>query len=126
MRVASRCTKSSIAFAIAEQVDERPNAGANEIVRAVHVRIGALSSVVPDALQFAWELATEGTSIRGAALVVERVPLAIACAPCARTRVVEGAPIPVCPACGTPSADIVSGRELDIVRLEVWDAHPAG
>ncbi|SRR5579884_12046 len=118
--------EAAIAYAIVEQVDERPNAAPNEVVRAVHVRIGALSSVVPDALHFAWELAAQGTSLEGAALVVEHVPLTIACSPCGRTRVVDGAPIPVCPICGTPSAEIVGGRELDIVRLEVWDAHPAG
>jgi hydrogenase nickel incorporation protein HypA/HybF len=112
----------SIALAIVEQVDERSDAASHEVVHAVHVRVGALSSVVPEALQFAWELATDGTSVDGAKLVIERVPLTIRCDRCDAVRAIEGAPIPVCPACRTPSETILGGRELEIVALEVCDA----
>jgi len=113
----------SIALAIVDEIDERSTA-LDGIVTAVHVRIGAMSAVVPSALEFAWDLATAGTAIAGARLVIERVPLTIACERCGN-QVVDGPPIPICPGCSAPSSAIVTGRELDIAAVEVLDANPA-
>ena len=41
-------------------------------VQSVKVEIGALCAVVPDAMQFCFELATEGTVADGARLDLER------------------------------------------------------
>jgi hydrogenase nickel incorporation protein HypA/HybF len=101
--------EASIACAIVEQIEERSDADASERVHAVHVRIGALSSVDPHALTFA-------------SLVIESIPLTIACGTCACSRTVPGT-VPVCPVCGTPSSQWIGGAELEIVRLEVIDAH---
>lgn len=114
----------AIATAIVEQIEEHPSVPYG-MVRTVRVKIGALSAVVPSALQFAWELATEGTAAQGAELIVEHVPLTIDCATCGE-QVVDGFPIPVCPRCGVSSRSIVAGRELEITSLEVVDADPIG
>ncbi len=114
----------SIALAIVEQIDERAESLGGR-VHAVRVRIGALSGVVPSALEFAWDLATEGTASEGARLVIETVPLTIACERCGDVAV-DGPPIPVCPRCATPSSTILTGRELDIAAVEVFDADPIG
>jgi hydrogenase nickel incorporation protein HypA/HybF len=114
--------EASIACAIVEQIEERSDADASERVHAVHVRIGALSSVDPHALTFAWDLAAAGTSLAHASLVIESIPLTIACGTCACSRTVPGT-VPVCPVCGTPSSQWIGGAELEIVRLEVIDAH---
>jgi hydrogenase nickel incorporation protein HypA/HybF len=36
--------------------------------------VGELSGVVPDSLQFCFELATEGTSLQGASLEISQTP----------------------------------------------------
>jgi hydrogenase nickel incorporation protein HypA/HybF len=87
----------------------------------VRVRIGAMTSVVPDALRFAWDLATESTLAAGSRLEIEEVPLAIACRTCNAERTIDRGVIPVCPVCGTPSTGIVRGRELLITAMEVTD-----
>ena len=48
-------------------------------VTQVTVRIGHLRQVVPDALQFGWEVLTESTDLKGCALVIEQVPAAVKC-----------------------------------------------
>ena len=65
----------SIALRLVELVEEQlAGEAAETVVTAVDIRIGALSSVVPEALQFALGPATEGTRLAGAALRI--APLA--------------------------------------------------
>jgi len=40
-------------------------------VDAVHLRVGALSGVVKDALLFAWQVASEGSLVAGSRLAIE-------------------------------------------------------
>ena len=59
----------SIALRIVELVEDQLAAEPPETtVSAVDIRVGEWSSIVPEALQFAWEPATEGTRLAGAAL----------------------------------------------------------
>jgi hydrogenase nickel incorporation protein HypA/HybF len=43
-------------------------------ITCVRLEIGALSGVVPDALRFSFELATEGTNLHGADLEIAEIP----------------------------------------------------
>lgn len=91
-------------------------------VAAVTVRVGALSGVVPAALRFAWGPATGGTFAAGSRLDLEEVPLAVWC-PCCRTeREPPAFPRLACPACGAPTPEILRGRELEILAMEVEDS----
>lgn len=94
-------------------------------VQAVHLRVGALSGVVADALLFSYEIAAEGTLLEDSQLIIEEVPAAIYCTCCA--RVVELPTIQSfnCPVCGTASSEVRQGHELEIISLEVEDEQPA-
>jgi hydrogenase nickel incorporation protein HypA/HybF len=114
--------EASIALAIVDEVCERSTRKQIEKITCVHVQIGALTSVVPDALTFAWDIAAEGTLAAGSRLEIERVPLAIACRTCETERTIplNGLQLPVCPVCGRSSTEIVRGTELLITALEVY------
>jgi hydrogenase nickel incorporation protein HypA/HybF len=117
--------EASIALAIVGEVCERAHDGGIARIAAVHVRIGSLTSVVPEALCFAWDAATGGTPAEGARLVIEAVPLRISCTQCDGERDVKGA-LPICPNCNTTSTRIVRGRELLVTAMEVvYDAAAA-
>jgi hydrogenase nickel incorporation protein HypA/HybF len=59
----------SIALRLVELVeDQLRSEAAATAVDAVEIRVGTLSSVVPEALQFAWGPATQDTRLAGAAL----------------------------------------------------------
>lgn len=109
----------SIAISILESLEEEVKQRGCGPVEAVHIRIGGLSGVVPQALRSAYELAAEQTPFAGARLVIEEVPIVIYCPVCARNRVVESPAGFFCPECNTPSAEVVSGRELEIFALEL-------
>ncbi|MET8082068.1 hydrogenase maturation nickel metallochaperone HypA [Streptomyces sp. NPDC005303] len=108
----------SIATAIIERADELARADGTGAVSAVTVRVGELSGVVPDALDFAFEVARDGTSLAAARLVVEQVPAQAYCGPCAQEFAVGMPPFFWCPHCDQPSTELRSGRELEITGIE--------
>ena len=91
----------------------------NGLARAVrvHVRVGALSNVVPDALSFAFEAISPGTVAEGAELEIEEVSSRGRCSECDIEFEVDGA-IFLCPQCGGITADVVSGKELQLVEID--------
>lgn len=91
----------------------------NVRVLAVHLKLGALSGVVEDALLGSYEIVTTGTPLEGSRLVVERVPVVAYCHNCRATRVIPSVQSMRCPECDTLAPDIREGRELQVVALEV-------
>jgi hydrogenase nickel incorporation protein HypA/HybF len=86
---------------------------------AVHVRIGALAGVVPDALHSAWECARGGSPLAAAELMIEEVPATLWCSICNCERAVQSLQRFCCADCGSTGGELVRGRELEIVALEV-------
>ncbi len=86
---------------------------------AVRIRVGALAGVAPEALVFCYDVAARGTPLEGSHLVVEVVPVVLHCPTCDRDAVVADISRFACPACGTPTADVRSGRDLEIESVEV-------
>ncbi|MEM9251480.1 MAG: hydrogenase maturation nickel metallochaperone HypA [Planctomycetota bacterium] len=118
----------SIAMSIVESVegvlaDERDGGEAGRVA-AVHVMVGAMSGVVPEALEFAWSAATGGTAVAGARLAIEAVPAAVWCEACGAEREIAGVAL-LCPTCGLACRELVRGRELEIMSLEMTDEQPA-
>ena len=87
-------------------------------VPGLHVKMGALSGVVCDALRASYEMACFATSLQGTQLLVEDVPVVIYCLTCGANRPIRGVEL-VCPECETPASHIVQGKELELVALEV-------
>lgn len=108
----------SIAASILDVAEEHA-ARLGARVRAIHLRLGPLSGVVKEALLSAYELAREGGPLAGAELVVEDVPVLAHCPACAGPRPVLSVQEMRCAACGAPTPSVVSGRELEVVALEV-------
>ena len=96
-------------------------------VRAIKIRLGDFAGVVREALEFAFEIARQGTVAASATLEIERVPLKTRCPDCALEG---GADLCfVCERCGTP-LEIFSGREMLVESIELaeeevtWIASP--
>ena len=109
----------SIAMSIVDMaVEEAATRGAAR-VEAVHLRLGVLSGVVPRALLALYDMACDDTPLQGSRLVIEDVPIVIFCAACQEEREVSSMQSFCCAACGTPGADVVRGREIEVVALEL-------
>ena len=107
----------SIVLSMIEQIEEESTKHPGK-VRSVQVKIGVLSGVDTEALRFAWEIAREGTDLAGAELQIESIPLLVRCPACGDTHTPEAWSI-LCPRCITPEQDILAGRELELVSLEI-------
>ncbi|MGA4543511.1 hydrogenase maturation nickel metallochaperone HypA [Uniformispora flossi] len=114
----------SVALALVDHVAEAARADGRERALAVHVQIGELAGVVADALDFAFELAREGTPLEGARLVVETVPARARCRDCAAEFAVGAPPDLACRGCGGTNVELSHGRELRITAVE-WADGPA-
>jgi hydrogenase nickel incorporation protein HypA/HybF len=88
-------------------------------VEAVHLRLGALSGVVKEALLSAYDLAREATPFSHTRLVIEEIPVVVYCATCAANQPLPSLQAFCCPQCGTPTGNVVSGRELEIAAMEI-------
>lgn len=109
----------SIALNILEIAEEEAERRGLTGVIAIHLKLGPLSGVVPQALQSAYGLAREGSALRGAGLVIEEVPLIVYCPACDAERSAISVQQLCCAQCGTVTPHIVSGHELDIAALEI-------
>jgi hydrogenase nickel incorporation protein HypA/HybF len=109
----------SIVLSIIDEIGVESEARGLHDVEVVHLKVGVFSGVDSNALLFAWELACEGTPFARSRLDIESVPLVIHCAVCRQDCTPPSLYQLCCPECETPSETIVTGRELEVVSLEV-------
>ena len=89
-------------------------------IHAIHLEVGALAGVVPEALEFAFTAACQGTMAEEARLEVTYLPAVAYCHACGAEFDIDNRfGIALCPQCETPSADLRQGRELNVTHLEV-------
>ncbi len=115
----------SIALSIIEGVEEEIARRQDAHVAAVHLKLGPLSGVVKDALLFSYDLACEGTRLAGSRLEIEEIPVVVYCPVCRQERRALSINNLSCEVCGSPSADIRKGSELQVFALELTNEHAA-
>jgi hydrogenase nickel incorporation protein HypA/HybF len=87
-------------------------------ITAIQLRVGELAGVEIEALRFVFPVVMEGTIAAGAELRIESEPAECHCAAC-------DAPFPAsdgccdCPRCGAISRQLLRGRDLRLLALEV-------
>jgi hydrogenase nickel incorporation protein HypA/HybF len=86
-------------------------------IRSVKVRVGQLSGVVAESLDFSFGAIVAGTSWRNAKLNLERVPAVSDCNGCGGNFEIRDYAF-CCPACSSTDIRIVSGTELQVVEIE--------
>lgn len=87
-------------------------------VVSIKLQVGEMTEVEPEALTFCFAALAAGTAAAAARLDVEVIPLVGRCRDCGLEFKVERFRF-LCPACGSPGVEIVSGRELRVEHLEV-------
>jgi hydrogenase nickel incorporation protein HypA/HybF len=109
----------SIAMSILDLAQEEADRNGGATVAAIHLKIGPLSGVVPQALESAYELAREQTPFEHCRLIIEDVPIAVYCAKCQAERPVRSVQWFCCAECDTPASEVLRGRELLVTALEL-------
>ena len=109
-----------IAESVLELALEHAERAGGGRITGLHLRIGRLSSVVDESLQFYWDLISEDTPAEGARLHFHRIPLAFRCEDCETEFEPEGEDFS-CTACSSPRVRVVQGNEF---LLEAIDLEP--
>ena len=84
----------------------------------IHLIVGKFTCVEPASLQFAFEVQTCNTFLKGVELTIRDIPSIAFCHSCQQEYKPKIGLQYSCPNCKSPMEDIRSGRELKIDRIE--------
>lgn len=91
--------------------------GGGKIAR-ITIQAGELRSIIKEQLQFCFAFAAQDTPAEGAQLEVEVIPLMAFCKACRKGFRVRNLDFH-CPDCRGSSTDILQGKELRVLDLEL-------
>ena len=86
-------------------------------IEKVKIVVGEMTSAMPEALQFAFEVLSRDTSAREAVLEIENRPVKLICRDCHLVFTPEGLKYS-CPQCISSRTEIMEGRELFVEYFE--------
>ena len=87
-------------------------------VKSVSLKVGELSGVVADSLEFCFSAIVADTPLSGTTLAIERIPFTLHCKRCDKTFVSELGVV-LCPTCGADTTEVIGGTEMQIVEIEL-------
>lgn len=108
----------SIAEGIVEIALQTLVANQGTVVHAIQLRLGVMSGVEPDALQFCFTAVTKNTAAAGASLQIEMIPLRGKCLDCDYEFSVADY-VFKCPQCGSLAIQTITGRELQVASIDM-------
>ncbi len=112
MGIAMQIVEIAIASIPADLVNVR--------IDRVNLKVGKLAAVVPESLRFCFQIAAQDTPLCDAALHIEEIPVVARCNHC-NVEWTISEPVFRCRQCNGGSVEVISGRELDIISIEVVD-----
>lgn len=108
----------SIVANLFEILDEKAKEKKAKKIISVKLQVGALSGVVPEFLETAFNIYKKDTIADQAKLRIEDVPLKIRCERCG-TEIIKDDFIFICEKCGSHELKTLSGTELLLERIEL-------
>jgi hydrogenase nickel incorporation protein HypA/HybF len=108
----------AIAQAILDEAQQQAEAHRAHRVLAIRLQVGELSTAMPEALTFSFEVISKDTCAQDAKLDITRVPWRIRCSSCRKEYRVRDR-LPLCPECNSAGGETVSGKELMIMEMEI-------
>jgi hydrogenase nickel incorporation protein HypA/HybF len=111
----------SIAQSIIDIVLQHLPEEANGDVRSVKVRVGRLSGVVPQSLDFCFNSIVDETPLCGARLEIEMVPVKAECLSCLDIFTKDDDTVYICPQCSGNDLRFITGTELQVVEVALLD-----
>ncbi|MFA6939380.1 MAG: hydrogenase maturation nickel metallochaperone HypA [Clostridiaceae bacterium] len=95
-------------------------AAKNKVVKVKEIKIlvGELTGLIPESIQYYFDIASIGTKVEGAKLNIAKIPLKIFCNGCKNTSVVKRGDF-ICPVCEGSDIKLLGGNEFLIDSMEV-------
>jgi hydrogenase nickel incorporation protein HypA/HybF len=106
---------------ILEVAEETAREANSPGIQVIKLRLGQFTAIAQESLEFAFEVARQGTLAEHARLEIEVVPMVLHCVVCDAATQPAGTLSLICTQCGFP-LKIVSGQELQIEYIEIEEA----
>jgi hydrogenase nickel incorporation protein HypA/HybF len=84
----------------------------------VALKLGALHEIAPEALQFGFDTMTMNTSLAGAQLEIEKIPIKGRCRSCGHELEIEEY-VFICTECYSGDIEMTQGDAMEITHLEI-------
>ena len=110
----------SIAQNIFDLVEENVSGKDRIKVININLRLGEISGVIPESLEFCFEVITKGTQLENALLKIEKIPLTAKCNSCSLEFCIKNL-IFFCPGCDSSDIKILTGTEMQVSEIEIDD-----
>ena len=111
--------ETSVVHSLIELIRESLAGGDVARVARVRVNVGPLSGIEPAALRFAWAAVSPDALGPAAELDLATGPVIAWCRACDAEREIASVQNVACPACGAPTPDLLTGRELELESIEL-------
>jgi hydrogenase nickel incorporation protein HypA/HybF len=108
----------SIAQNIIEIVTDFAKRNNAERVTEIVLDIGAVSGVIPENLEFAWEISSKGSVGEGSRLTINFIEAKAICLECKKEFKLEDI-YSICEHCGSIRYDIINGKELKVKSIKI-------
>lgn len=90
--------------------------------KKVKVCVGEMLHLVPESVQFHYEVMTKGTPLEKAQLELEEIPVQVRCEDCHHVGPVEDHHLLLCSACDSRKVKVLAGEDVTIDEIEMEDA----
>jgi hydrogenase nickel incorporation protein HypA/HybF len=108
----------SIVASLFEILEEKAKEQKAKKILSVKLKVGALSGVVPEFLETAFDIYKKDTIASESKLKIEEVPLKIRCQLCG-TEIVKDDLVFICEKCDSTELKTLSGTELLLEKIEM-------
>ncbi|WP_027624750.1 hydrogenase maturation nickel metallochaperone HypA [Clostridium lundense] len=86
-------------------------------IEEIRLKVGELSGIVPDCIQYYFNIISKDTVLKGAVIKVEKIPMEIQCKDCNNICTVNKINF-CCPNCGSFNIKILKGNEFYIDSIK--------
>lgn len=90
-----------------------------ERVLEIRLQVGELKGLIPDCIQYYFDIVSKGTPAEGAKLMINKIPVTLRCRDCGMEREVSPSINYACEGCGGKNFHMVKGNEFLIQSMEV-------
>ena len=108
----------SIVASLFEILEEKAKENKAKKILSVKLKVGALSGVVPEFLETAFNIYKKDTIASESKLKIEEVPLKVRCQGCG-TEIVKDDFVFICEKCDSRELKTLSGTELLLEKIEM-------
>jgi hydrogenase nickel incorporation protein HypA/HybF len=107
----------SIAQSIMDIVEQEMARHGVSRVSVIRLVVGEFTAVVPQSLNFCFEMITKDTPLEGVRVEMEQVPLTGRCRACGQEFPIQEYKF-ICPACQSGEIETIAGKELFVKEIE--------